>query len=133
MQAAGVNQVQQGALDAVDNLPSAGVSPHVRGKAVRFGLRVVVLCAVAPVIGAYCLTKPEVVRHMIIESDKTYMMMLAGVGVALLSAAAKEISERVCTRPGGFIFERVCTMLDAYERHAANNIPDRSDEVRQVV
>ncbi|WP_257265269.1 hypothetical protein [Endozoicomonas sp. ONNA2] len=130
MQAAGANQVQQGALEAVDNLPSAGVSSHVRRKAVRFGYNVVVLCAVAPVIGAYCLTKPEAVRHMIIESDKTYMM-LAGFGVALLSAAAKAISERVCTRPGGFIFERVCTMLDAYERQAAkNDVRDRSDEGR---
>lgn len=40
MQAVGVNQVQQGAQEAVDNLSSAGVSPHIRAKARVFGKNV---------------------------------------------------------------------------------------------
>ncbi|WP_257295997.1 hypothetical protein [Endozoicomonas sp. YOMI1] len=123
MQAVGVNQVQQVAHEAVDNLPSSGVSRHIRAKARAFGKNVAVLCGVATVIGAYCLYRTEVARRLIMETnDKGDVVMyglLVGAAVVLASQASVTISERLCTRPGGFIFERVCTMLDAYERQAA--------------
>ena len=129
MQAVGANQVQQDAHERFGNLPSAGVSPNVRVKAFRVGYHVVVLCGVLPTIGATFLAQ-NVVRGLVEECcdsksaclSKSESACLLGAGLMVLGIVVNTsmtIAERVCARPGGFIFERVCTILDAHERQAA--------------
>ena len=134
MQAVGVNQVQQGAHEAVDNLPSSGVSRHVKAKARIFGRSVAILSGLVTFtggcIGADFLMNNGATRRLIDECIPKASLVgtvLLTAGVALAAHAVTTIAERVCTHPGGFIFERVCTMLDARERQAAQgNVPGRS-------
>lgn len=70
-------------------------------------------------IGSNCLLNTEVARRLIFDKGVAMSALLVAAAVGLVSGASMIISERLCTRPGGFIFERVCTMLDAYERQAA--------------
>ena len=135
MQALGVNQVQQVARQAVDSLPSSGVSRDIRAKAMAFGKTVAVLCGMTPYIGAfagaYYLMKGNNATGRLINEPDSKSALLVGTGLVVAGAAfammaVSIIATRVCMHPGGFIFERVCTMLDAHERQVTeDNAPDR--------
>ncbi|WP_422450198.1 MULTISPECIES: hypothetical protein [unclassified Endozoicomonas] len=136
MQASGVNQVQQGAHDAVDNLPSAGVSRHIRKKARDFGRCVAIITAAVPFcVGCighhYLLSSTELGRRLIARESDTAMKVvtvLEAICISPVIVIVTKIAEQVCMRPGGFIFERVCTLLDACERQAAgDDVPDRPE------
>ena len=132
MQAAGVNQVQQnsgstrGTHEAVDNLPSSGVPRHIKVIARNFGRTVAMVSGSVPFVGSLFGA------HLLMTSnDRTMLLVGAGLlatGVALAMIAVSEIAKRECMLPGGFIFERVCTILDANERQAAEvDIPVRPE------
>ena len=136
MQAVDVNRVQQVALQAVDNLPSSGASRDARAKAMVFGKTVAVVCGMIPYIGtfagAYYLMKGNNATGRLINELDSKSALLVGAGLVAAGAAfavfaVSTIAARVCMRPGGLIFERVCTMLDAHERQAAqDDVPDQS-------